>query len=91
MRFSGVKLQDIGDKFGITRERVRQIINAYADKQFLDRDFADRCIQIRSRGISWEEIMEIMGVTVSKQEFLGGIKHLFSEEEQNKYIHESGI
>lgn len=85
MRHAGKSLQQIGDEFGVTRERVRQILAKYDGFQNLDRAFAENAMLLIERGFNWDQIGGFMGVeNFSRQ--VESIRHLFREEEQAKYL-----
>lgn len=75
MRVAGLTLQDIGDHFELSRERVRQILKKYDDvvrdtSQSQQQDMLKPIFAAVSEGKSIAEISELLGVPIGRVESL---------------------
>lgn len=86
LRLAGNTLKSISDEFGVTNERIRQIVRDYWHTQVLDRQFAEACIELLARGYNWEQIQHMIGSESPVMHFQAAIEHLFTEEEKAMYF-----
>ena len=96
MRLDGRTLQEIGDKYGLTRERVRQILPNYevkrkGNKTLRTTGYVNISKHLTEKGITLKNFAEILGVEYSTLRMYLNGKREFSISQIRKIIEVTGM